>query len=808
MVSGVVVSLDFGLTRIRATINAGGGSVTALGGDDGIPAVVGFGSQQLTVGAGAVQQWAINSANTVSGVKALLGFAFDAPPAVKEKQWRSPMMKRSEPSGRTVFSLQARGGREVFVEEVCSLMFRELRKRAEFHVQSSMDAMLAVPSNWGDAHRNALTVAARLAGFGVLRLVHAPVAAFAAHAAAARRQGRTLSVDWGASGFDIAAVELRNNQHLRTTQVVTQGLGWADAGGDAIDVRLMDMCLRRLEHEGRCRMEQVLGNPSASRSLRAAVESAKVALSSRLTTVISVPQLLPGVDLSVAISNQDLQDLVAPFLDAMAAAVIRVVDEARWRGLVDCVVFTGDTLRAPWAQEALRAAISHAVGHAPPMEMLPPFAISSGCAALASASSGLVLMDVVPFFVSYDCDQAGINDQQMWPKLASAPAQCSHEFFTTQDHQTHIEVRIMGASHSHVVRSHHDTVYFSHLPSGPRGSVVVHANFTMSESGLLTVSASSSVGGSRNMLQARVHRAARLPEDAINDMVQRIGEILAAYNSWQHPPQHGVESGLVQPQRPPPTAAAYVPSDPARSTVEVAPQPAPQLAVRSRPAGLWPPPPVVDLEPKPDDPRLQECTDAEWRAVTLKMLTLEKSLEIGNEKLVELESELLSRPVEQVEFGRVKTDLAQLETKLGKSQGDIDGIQASQLVSGAEVAKDMKKALTKDVAALLDRVENLFDVLKADIIVQWAPRVQAEMNELRGIEERCETLENESRPPAEISRSLLASTDSLLFRLDSMQLPGIADGPHPATLSSCIRSFKSHVTRRVRRLMNALEAVA
>jgi len=739
-------------------------------------------------------------------VKALLGFAFDAPPAVREKQWRSPMMKRSEPSGRTVFSLQARGGREVFVEEVCSLMFRELRKRAELHVQSSMDAVLAVPSNWGDAHRNSLTVAARLAGFGVLRLVHAPVAAFAAHAASAQRHGRTLSVDWGASGFDIAAVERRSAQAPRSAQVVTRGLGWADAGGDAIDVRLMDLCLQRLEQESRGRMLQVLGNPSASRSLRAAVESAKVALSSRLTTVISVPQLLPGVDLSVSISSQDLRDLVAPFLDLMVAAVARVVDEARWCGLVDSVVFTGDTLRAPWAQEALRAAITHSVGHTPPMEMLPPFAISSGCAALASPLSGIVLMDVVPFYVSYDCDLAGISNKLMWPKLAQAPAQCSHDFFTMQDNQTHIEVRIMGASHNDVVRSHHDTVYFSHLPRGPRGSVVVHANFLLNESGLLTVSATSTVGAGRNMLQARVHRAARLPEDVINDMVHRIGELLAAYNSWQHPPTQAAESLHPQPPaRSCQPGAAHVPPHGAPGA---APPPVAQHAPALRPSGQWPPLPAVDLEPKLDDPRLQECTDEEWRAVTLKMLRLEKSLEIGSENLVELESSLLSCPVENVEFGRVKTELAQLETKLAKSQGDIDGIQASQLSSGAEVAKDMKKALTKDVAKLLDRVENLFDVLKADIVLQWVPKVQAVVSELRGIEERCDSLEVESRPPAEISRSLLASTDSLLFRLDSMQLPNIADGPAPAMLSSCIRSFKSHVTRRVRRLMNALEAAA
>lgn len=64
--------------------------------------------------------------------------------------------------------------------------------------------------------------------------------------------------------------------------------------------------------------------------------------------------------------------------------------------------------------------------------------------------------------------------------------------------------------------------------------------------------------------------------------------------------------------------------------------------------------------------------------------------------------------------GKARTDLAQLEAKLDKIQcNGVDSIETYELTSGKDTAKALRKELTKRAELIHERMDQVFQELKA-----------------------------------------------------------------------------------------------
>jgi molecular chaperone DnaK (HSP70) len=272
---------------------------------------------------------------------------------------RSPKMFLGSPTGIYV------GGITRQAVDVVADVLRFLRQDAlmrGFKGNSFESAVITIPVTMRGPARAELRQAAQKAGIRIHQFVHEPLAALYGYLRTRSNFRQELAnldrrlvlvFDWGGGTLDLTLCQLYDG-------VLTQvfNAGDAEVGGDKFDLRLRQLV--RQKHEAQhTKADWSRLQPSADSRLIQACEDAKIALSSRHTSILYVRDLLavsgPEKDLRLEVTKPELEGSVQDLISRGLGKIETLLDMAGvHRGAIEFCLCTGGMVSMPAIQQGLR----------------------------------------------------------------------------------------------------------------------------------------------------------------------------------------------------------------------------------------------------------------------------------------------------------------------------------------------------------------------------------------------------------------------------------------------------------------------
>ena len=391
--TGPIVGIDLG-TSNTCVAHMTGARPVVLRSRDGyptVPSVVALNTLgKLLVGRLAKEQRLLNPAQTVYGVKRLVGRSFESATvqAVKE---HFPYEIVADEQGLAAVRL---GDKVVTLEQLLGLILVEVKKNAEEQLGEPVHrAVITVPAYYTEVQRQAVRRAGALAGLRVERTLNEPTAAALAYGLNRELSRKVLVYDLGGGTFDATLMRVQNNSF----EVMATG-GDTFLGGLDFDQTLVDYMVGQFQLDEGVSLE---GEDVALARIADAAETAKVTLSEKMQHEVLLPTLVvdengKGHDLRYTLNRKDLEISCKHLVDRSLEVVKKVMADAHLQAAdVDEVVLVGGQSRMPLVRERLRETF----GKSPHAGVHPDEAVAQGAALLASTlskASTISLVDVLP----------------------------------------------------------------------------------------------------------------------------------------------------------------------------------------------------------------------------------------------------------------------------------------------------------------------------------------------------------------------------------------------------------------------------
>jgi molecular chaperone DnaK len=369
------IGIDLGTTNTVAAID-GTTIQHAVGVDSSpiVPSVVAFlPNGAVLTGAGAKKRRAIDPKNTIYSAKRLMGQRFVSYAATQFRK-AYPFDVVETDAGGCAF--QTRGGRYSPTDIGSRLIDKVYTARPALRAEAS--AVVAVPTAFESAARDATRDAVRCAGIEHVTIVDEPLATATAYATARNeRLHHALVFDFGGGTFDLAVID---GTGARARVVGHAGDPYL--GGDDIDRVLSEWVADQvLERHG----WDLRGDPEVFDRLVVQCERAKVRLGLAHSTQIELAQVDPAAPLatqSVTVDRSKLSELAQPFVGRTLLLCDQVLREARLRAeQIEAVYLAGGTTLMP----LVRDAVAHYFGRLPRCELDPMEVVAMGASLSGTA---------------------------------------------------------------------------------------------------------------------------------------------------------------------------------------------------------------------------------------------------------------------------------------------------------------------------------------------------------------------------------------------------------------------------------------
>ncbi|SHH58237.1 molecular chaperone DnaK [Thermosipho atlanticus] len=491
-----VVGIDLGTTNSVIAWMKPDSSVEVIPNAEGArttPSIVAFTkSGEILVGEPAKRQLILNSERTIKSIKRKMGTDYKV--KIDDKDYTP--------------------------QEISAFILKKLKRDAEEYLGGEIKkAVITCPAYFNDAQRQATKEAGIIAGFDVLRIINEPTAAALAYGLDKKgKEEKVLVYDLGGGTFDVSILEIGDG----VIQVIATS-GNNHLGGDDFDQRIIDWMAEEFKKQHGIDLRQ---DKQALQRLRDAAEKAKIELSSKLETDISLPYITATAEgplhLEMRLTRSMFESLTKDLVEMTRKPIEQALSDAKLKPEdIDEIILVGGMTRVPMVQKF----IIDIFGKEPNKGVNPDEAVAMGAAIQAAILAGeegaqgkdIVLVDVTPLTLGIEV-KGGLFEPII-PRNSTIPIKKSKVFTTAEDGQTEVEVRIFQGERPIAA----DNILLGSfrlvgIPPAPRGVPQIEVTFDIDSDGIVHVSAKDlGTGKEQSMVVSGRHQ---LSEDEINKIIE------------------------------------------------------------------------------------------------------------------------------------------------------------------------------------------------------------------------------------------------------------------------------------------------
>ena len=420
------------------------------------------------------------------------------------------------------------GEREYTPQEISAIILTRLREIAERRLGRPVrKAVITVPAYFSDAQRQATREAGEIAGLEVARIINEPTAAALVYEAAQHQGRRIVVYDLGGGTFDVSVVRIEEG----VVEVISSH-GNNQLGGDDFDHKIVEHVLEHIKIKHGV---DVTDQPRAMARVLRAAETAKKQLSDHPFARIAEEYLAEKdgapVNLDLELSRSEYEEMIRPFIEETLGAIHIALESASLTSSqVDEILLVGGATRTPLIRERL----TEVFGKLPRGEVDPDLCVAMGAAiqgaSIAGTEVSAVLVDVTPY--TFGTSVLGeLNDElypyryaPIIPRNTPIPVRRSEVFFTVQDEQKSVQVRIYQGEAADALQNIQIGEFtIDGLSKAPAGNPVI-LDLALDRDGILQVSAREKKTG----LERRItidKAMSRYDSGQLDEARQRIGAL-------------------------------------------------------------------------------------------------------------------------------------------------------------------------------------------------------------------------------------------------------------------------------------------
>ncbi|KAI1171960.1 Hsp70 protein-domain-containing protein [Nemania sp. FL0916] len=348
------IGISFGnsYSSIACTIDDSPVVIANEDGDRQIPTVLSYVDGEEYTGNQAKALLIRNPKNTVVAFKDFLGQDFKSIDPTHCHAASHPQDKE----GAISFTIQDQAEGEpstISVSDVSTRYLRRLVQSASDYIGKTVtSAVVAVPTNFGDKQRDALTKAAQAANLEILQLINEPIASVLAYDARpeAKLEDKIVVVaDLGGTRSDVAVVASRGG--LYTLLATAHDYEFA---GAQLDKVLMDHFAKEFMKKNA--NVDPRENARSLAKLKAESEATKKALSIGTNANFSVESLAEGIDFQLTINRLRFETIARKVFEGFNRLVEGAIKKAGLDVLdIDEVILSGGTSHTPRIASNMRS---------------------------------------------------------------------------------------------------------------------------------------------------------------------------------------------------------------------------------------------------------------------------------------------------------------------------------------------------------------------------------------------------------------------------------------------------------------------
>ncbi len=495
MAKEYVVGIDLGTTNSVIAWMKEDGTVEVIPNAEGsriTPSVVAFDKNgQILVGEPAKRQIILNPERTIKSIKRKMGTDYKV--KIDDKEYTP--------------------------QEISAFILKKLKKDAESYLGGEVKkAVITCPAYFNDAQRQATKEAGMIAGFEVLRIINEPTAAALAYGLDKKNEEKVLVYDLGGGTFDVSILEIGDG----VIQVIATS-GNNHLGGDDFDQRLIDYMAEEFKKQHGIDLRE---DRQALQRLRDAAEKAKIELSTKLETEVSLPFIAVTesgpLHLEMRITRALFESLTKDLVEMTRGPIERALSDAKLTPQdIDEIILVGGMTRVPMIQRFIKEIF----GKEPNKGVNPDEAVAIGAAIQAAIIAGtegakdkdVVLVDVTPLTLGIEV-KGGLFEPII-PRNTTIPVKKSKIFTTVEDYQTEVEIRVYQGERP-IAR---DNIFLGSfklvgIPPAPRGVPQIEVTFDIDSDGIVHVSAKDL--GSGKQQEMVVTGRHQLSDEEIQKMIE------------------------------------------------------------------------------------------------------------------------------------------------------------------------------------------------------------------------------------------------------------------------------------------------